>query len=34
MTNLGLKFLPNLALGPNFKAFTKYLSQDRLLTAE
>lgn len=27
MTNLGLKFLPNLALGPNFKAFTKHLSQ-------
>ena len=26
MTNLGLKFLPNLALGPNFKAFTKFLS--------
>lgn len=27
MTNLGLKFLPNLALGPNFIAFTKFLSQ-------
>lgn len=27
MTNLRLKFLPNLAEGTNFNAFTKYLSQ-------